>query len=102
MADRYHFSGALVLATLVAGCAKLVHAFSRAGVTALAEARELRLMNLLGWVSLVVSVIGAVVGARWGLAGVIYGVSLGWLFRTAAGVTVMYRHLRAVQRPATS
>ncbi len=102
LADRYHFSGALVLATLVAGCAKLVHAFSRAGVTALAEARELRLMNLLGWVSLAVSVIGAVVGARWGLAGVIYGVSLGWLFRTAAAVTVMYRHLRAVARPATS
>ena len=100
--DRYHFSHALILATLVAGCAKLLQAFSRAGVTALADARELGLMNLAGWVSLAVSVVGATIGSRWGLAGVIYGVGLGWLVRTAAALVVMQRHLRPVEQRAGS
>lgn len=102
LAGRYQFSSALVLATLVVGSAKLFQAFARAGVTALADSRELGLLNLAGWISLVISVAGAVVGARWGLAGVIYGVGLGWLFRTFAAVVVMYRHLRPVEQPAPS
>lgn len=100
LADRYHFSDALVIATLVAGCAKLLQAFTRAAVTALADARELGLVNLSGWLSLALSVLGAVVGARWGLAGVIYGVAFGWIFRTIAALVIMYRHLRPVERPA--
>lgn len=100
LAGRYQFSDALVLATLVVGSAKLLQAFARAGVTALADSRELGLLNLYGWVALALSVAGAAVGARWGLAGVIYGVGLGWLFRTLAAVVVMYRHLRPVEEPA--
>lgn len=101
LADRYRFSGALVLATLVAGCAKLLQAFSRAAVTALADARELGLVNVSGWISLAISVAAAAVGARWGLAGLIYGVAVGWLFRTAFAVAVMYRHLRPAGQPAS-
>ena len=99
LADRYDFSDALVVATLVAGCAKLLQAFSRAGVTALADRRELGLVNLSGWISLLVSIVGAVVGARWGLTGLIYGVAAGWLVRTLAAVVIMYRHLRPVEQP---
>jgi O-antigen/teichoic acid export membrane protein len=102
LADRYHFSGSLILATLVAGCAKLLQAFSRAAVTALADRRELGLVNLSGWISLGLSVVGAAVGARWGLTGLIYGASVGWLFRTAAALAIMYRHLRPAARPAGS
>jgi hypothetical protein len=100
LADRYHFSGGLVLATLVTGCAKLLQAFTRAAVTALADARELGLVNLSGWASLAISVVAAAIGARWGLAGVIYGVGLGWLFRALAALAIMYRHLRPVEQPA--
>jgi hypothetical protein len=98
--DKYHFSGTLVLAALVAGSAKILHAFSRATVTALADSRELGLVNLSGWASLALSAVAAVLGARWGLAGVIYGVGLGWLFRALAALAVTYRHLRPVQQPA--
>jgi O-antigen/teichoic acid export membrane protein len=101
LADRYQFSGPLVLATLVVGSTKLLQAFSRAAVTALADARELRLMNLFGWASLAISVAAAAVGARWGLVGVIYGVGLGWAFRTLAALAIMYQHLRPVEHPAT-
>jgi O-antigen/teichoic acid export membrane protein len=100
LADRYHFPPSLILATLVTGCAKLVQAFSRAAVTALADARELGLLNLTGWISLAISVLAAALGARWGLVGVVYGVGLGWVFRTLAALAIMYRHLRPVGQSA--
>lgn len=99
--DKYEFSAALVLATLLVGCAKILHAFTRATVTALADSRELGLVNLSGWASLALSVLGAAVGARWGLTGVVYGVGVGWLFRALAALAITYRHLRPVQEPAT-
>jgi len=99
--DKYQIGGALVLATLLVGCAKILHAFTRATSTALADARELGLVNLSGWVSLALSVLGAAVGARWGLTGVIYGVGLGWLFRALAALAITYRHLRPIEQPAT-
>lgn len=102
LAGRYHFSGPLVVATLLAGCAKLLQAFTRAAVTALADARGLGLMNLYGWISLALSVVGAIVGARWGLAGVVYGVGVGWVFRTLSALAIMYRHLRPAEQPAAS
>jgi hypothetical protein len=102
LADRYRFSGGLILATLVAGWVKLFQAFGRAAVTALADRRELELVNLSGWISLGLAVIGAAVGARWGLTGLLYGVSLGWVFRTAAAFVIMYRHLRPAEQPAAN
>lgn len=102
LADRYRFSSALIIATLVAGCAKLLQAFTRAAVTALADSRELGLLNLSGWLSFAISVLGAIVGARWGLVGLIYGVALGWVFRTVAALVIMHRHLRPVEQPAAS
>jgi hypothetical protein len=44
--------------------------------------------------SVVVAVLGAVVGARWGLPGVIYGVGLGWVMRASVGMFLAARHLR--------
>jgi O-antigen/teichoic acid export membrane protein len=93
LAGRYRFSDSLVLAALVAGWAKLLTAFSRATVTALADERQLTLVNLSGWASVALSVVGAVAGARWGLTGVIYGVSLGWLVRSVAALAITFRHL---------
>jgi len=34
-----------------------------------------------------------VVLARWGLAGVVYGVGLGWLLRALTGIGITLRHL---------
>jgi len=94
LADKYHLTNALILSAIAAGVAKSLNAFSNATVTALADPRELRLVNVLGWVSVVVSSGAAVLGARWGLAGVVYGVGLGWLLRALAGLALTMRHLR--------
>jgi O-antigen/teichoic acid export membrane protein len=94
LAGKYHLAGSLVLAAVVSGVAKVFNAFSRATASALATPRELSAVNLLGWLSLVIGLVAAVVGARWGLAGVIYGVALGWMARSVSAFFVVARHLR--------
>jgi O-antigen/teichoic acid export membrane protein len=98
LAGKYHLTGPVVLAGIVAGVAKSLNAFSNATVTALADQRELTLVNLFGWVSVAVSVGAAVVLARWGLAGVVCGVGLGWLIRALTGLGITIRHLRLPPR----
>jgi len=39
-------------------------------------------------------VAGALVGARWGLPGLIYGVAIGWFLRAVFAGVLMVRHLR--------
>jgi O-antigen/teichoic acid export membrane protein len=94
LAGKYHLAGSLVLASIVAGIAKILNSFSKATVSALGDARELTLVNLAGWASVVVAVLAAVFGARWGLVGVIYGVGLGWLLRALAAFYLTMRHLQ--------
>jgi hypothetical protein len=94
LAGKYHLSGALVLASIVVGVAKILNAFSKSTVSALADSRELRLVNLMGWASIAIALAAALVGARWGLAGVIYGVGLGWLLRALGSLYLTMRHLR--------
>jgi len=94
LAGKYHLAGSLVLASIVAGVAKILNAFSKATVSALGDARELTLVNLMGWVSVAIAVPASLIGARWGLAGVIYGVGLGWLVRALAAFYFTMRHVR--------
>jgi O-antigen/teichoic acid export membrane protein len=94
LAGKYHLAGSLVLAVVVSGIAKVFNAFTRATASALATTGELSAVNLLGWVSVAVGLVAAIVGARWGLAGVIYGVALGWLMRSVSAFYVAARHLR--------
>jgi O-antigen/teichoic acid export membrane protein len=94
LAGKYHLAGSLVLASIVAGIAKVLNSFSKATISALGDGRELTLVNLAGWASVVVAVLAAVFAARWGLVGVIYGVGLGWLLRALAALYVTMRHLQ--------
>jgi O-antigen/teichoic acid export membrane protein len=94
LAGKYHLGPQLVLAAIAAGLAKVLNAFGKATATALADARELSLINVLGWVSVAVAAVAAGAAARWGLAGVIYGVGVGWLLRAMAALWVSARHLR--------
>lgn len=93
LAGKYHLGGSLLVAALFSGVAKVMNAFTKSTVTALATARELSIVNLFGWVSVAVAVVAAVVGARWGLTGVIYGVGLGWLMRALTALYLTLRHL---------
>jgi O-antigen/teichoic acid export membrane protein len=99
---KYHLGGTLLVATLFSGVAKVLNSFTKSTVTALATASEVSIVNLLGWVSVAVAVAAAIFGARWGLAGVIYGVGLGWLMRALTALYITLRHLRFPTVPVTA
>ena len=102
LGDKYHLGGSLIAAAVVSGVAKVMNSFTKSTVTALATASEVSIVNLLGWVSVGVAVVAAIVGARWGLAGVIYGVGLGWLVRALTASYITLRHLKLPESiPAT-
>ena len=91
---KYHLSIGLLVAALFSGIAKIAHAFARAAATALATSRELAFVNWAGWLSAAVAVGAAVVGAPWGLTGVVYGIGLGWLAWAVLAFAVVMHHLR--------
>jgi O-antigen/teichoic acid export membrane protein len=94
LAGKYHLPNSLLLAAIVSGIGKIANAFSKATASAVADPRELSLVNLTGWVSVALAVAGAFVGARWGLTGLIYGVAIGWFLRAAIAFVLIGRHLR--------
>ena len=95
LAGKYHLSASLIIATIVSGLAKLMSAFTKSSVTALADPREVHILTLLSWASVGVAILAALAGGRWlGLAGVIYGVGLGWAIRAGAAYYLTMRHLR--------
>jgi O-antigen/teichoic acid export membrane protein len=94
LAGKYHLPGSLLLAAIVSGIGKIANAFSKATASAVADPRELSLVNVSGWVSVALGIVGAFVGAHWGLTGLIYGVAVGWFLRAIIGFALVGRHLR--------
>jgi O-antigen/teichoic acid export membrane protein len=76
---KYVLDGWLIAAALFAGVAKVIAGFGSAVVTAVGKSRDLTLLSVFSWSGLAVGFIGAWIGAEWGLAGIIYGVSIGWI-----------------------
>jgi O-antigen/teichoic acid export membrane protein len=94
LAGKYHLGAPLVLAAIVVGVAKILNSFGKSAISALGDARELRLVNVTGWVGVAIAIPAALLGAHWGLAGLIYGVGLGWLLRSVTAFHLALRHLR--------
>ena len=94
LGGKYHLPAALVAAALVTGLAKILSGFAQSTVSALADARELSVVSMLGWVAVAIAAIAAIAGSRWGLPGVIYGVGIGWLVRSSTALYMTARHLR--------
>jgi O-antigen/teichoic acid export membrane protein len=88
LAGKYDLSTALIIAALVSAAVKLVDGFATTMVWALASPRQLAMLNWVSWTCAGVGLVGAWVGARWGLIGLMYGVTLGWLCRGAVAGTL--------------
>lgn len=99
LAGKYVLPATLILAALVNGIFKVGSAFARAAATALGDNRQLSYLHGLGWVAAIVAVGGAAFGARWGLAGVLYGISLGWLSQGIFAAWIAAPHLRQPANP---
>jgi O-antigen/teichoic acid export membrane protein len=94
LGDKYILGPTLMAAALVSGVMRVLTGFTRAAVSALCSNRELVYLSGLMWLSVAVALGGAVVGAHWGLMGLIYGVSLGWVAQVIVSVGMVLPHLR--------
>lgn len=99
LAGKYHLSTALMIAALMSGAVKLVDGFATTMVWALASPRQLAFLNWVSWTCAGVGVLAAWLGARWGLIGLMYGVTFGWVCRGAVAGALAAKLLRGV--PAT-
>ena len=102
LAGKYFLPPALILAALVNGILKIMAAFAKATATALGSTRDLAYLNVLSWISLALGIGGAVLGGRWGLTGVVYGVALGWLAVAICAAFLSIPHLREPPRAPNS
>ena len=94
LSGRYDLSASLMCAALVSGVLKLCSAFATGTVIALAEERQLRTLSAVSWATLGVSIVAAFAAAPWGLVGVLYGISAGWLVRSLIATWMALPHLR--------
>jgi hypothetical protein len=90
---RYDLSDPLMLAAIVSGLLKVCSAFATSVAVALGDDKDLRYTNLSAWISLALACAGAFLAAGWGLTGVLYGISAGWLVRTLAAGCIAVPHL---------
>ena len=67
LAGKYHLAASLIVAAIVAGVIKILNAFGKASVSALATPRELALVNYLGWASVLLAIAAGLAGGPWGL-----------------------------------
>jgi O-antigen/teichoic acid export membrane protein len=82
--DRYSIAWPLLTAALVTGSLKVISSLAASVVNALGSGRHLLLLSGIGWVAIALGFIGALLGVRWGLTGLVFGVGVGWLFRGIA------------------
>lgn len=94
LAGRYDLSSALMCAALVSGALKLCSAFATGTVIALSEEKGLRALGLVSWMTIGLSVVASLLAAPWGLVGVLYGVSAGWLVRSVIAGWIAMPHVR--------
>ena len=93
-AGRYVIDNPLLFAAIAAGLTKVVSSFADAAVTALGDSAELLRLSRLSWFGVATAIAGAVVGARYGLAGLVFGVTAGWVFQAAAATSLAVPHFR--------
>ena len=96
LAGKYELSTALVIAALVSGAVKMADGFATTMVWALGSPRQLALLNWVSWTCAGVGVTAAWLGARWGLIGLMYSVTLGWVCRGAVAGALAAKLLRGV------
>jgi O-antigen/teichoic acid export membrane protein len=81
LSNRYQISWPLLVVAVFVGMLRVVGSLPAAAVNALGSPADLVKLSVTGWLTIVISLIGAAVGAHWGLTGLVSGVGVGWLVR---------------------
>ena len=85
---KYELGDALVGAAVFAGTMRVLVMFISSIVTALGSQAHLAWLNRGSWLALIASVAGGWWGSQWGLAGLVFGFSLGSLLRAVLAAAV--------------
>ena len=94
LGGRYDLGTAIIIAMIISGLLKVLSAFGTSVVSALAPPVRLRRLSLASWVCIALATCLAVAFRRWGLCGIIYATSAGWLARTCVAFWISVPHLR--------
>jgi O-antigen/teichoic acid export membrane protein len=100
LGQKYILTEGMVVAVVVTGLIRVLDGFTNATASALAVSSQLRWLGIFSWVGVGAAGLGATVGARWGLVGLIYGMGAGWLVRTLLVGALGATHLRDEPRAA--
>lgn len=91
---KYSLTSGLVAAAIAAGFAKILSAFATSAATALCTEAELARLRARAWTALGAAFVACIVGARWGVTGVVTGAGLGWCGLALAAGGLARSHLR--------
>lgn len=97
--SKYVLGDSLIWMAIFAGIAKVVSAFASAAVLALGTQRQLERQGVAAWIAVAVGAVGALVGAQWGLAGVVGGVACGWIVKGIAAAAVSWPYFSSRFEP---
>ena len=92
--DKYEITASLMLAGIAAGIAKVASSFTSAAVAAVAPPEILARMTGISWIAVPAAIAIAALLAEYGVAGVVYGVAAGWMFKALAATALLPRSLR--------
>jgi hypothetical protein len=92
--DKYPIGQPLILAGIIAGTAKVLAAYAQAAFTAVTSARGLKILSINAWVATLLGTTCAYVGAGSGFEGIIYGVSVGWVYYGVVAAAMAAPHFR--------
>ena len=62
--------------------------FGSATITALGTSEDLKRLRRSAWTAVAIALAGAVTGAGYGLVGVLFGISAGWVFHAVRALWV--------------
>jgi O-antigen/teichoic acid export membrane protein len=92
---KYEIGFSLIAATILVGLAKIWESFSTAVTMACGTPRSMAIISALAWICLAIAAGAMLIGARYGLLGIIYGVGSAWVLLAAGGSYLAVISLRA-------
>ena len=92
---KYSIPSSLIIAAIVVGLAKLWEGFSVAVVSACGSTAALAMFSAFAWICLLVAAVGTVIGSKFGLVGILYGVGIAWILLAAGGTYLARVSFRA-------
>ena len=92
---KYEIGLGLIGATIVVGLAKIWEGFSTTVTMSCGTPRSMAIISVLAWICLAIAAGAMVIGARYGLLGILYGVGIAWALLAAGGSYLAVVSLRA-------